>query len=248
MSVRLLQFTDPHLFGDTRETLRGTATYPALSRVLAAARSAYPDAMAWLVTGDLVQDDPGGYQSFRALFDTADKPVLCIPGNHDDVRAMSSALATAPYQLCGERDFGAWRVIMLDSAVPGAAHGTLSQASLARLDRSLAGAADRHALVCLHHHPIDMDSRWLDEVGLTNRDEFFRVIDRHEHVRAIAWGHVHQALDTRRRDVRLLATPATCAQFLPRSDDFAIDLQPPAYRVLTLEDDGSLDTSLEWVN
>lgn len=248
MAVRLLQFTDPHLFGDTRETLRGIATYPALARALAAARADHWDAAAVLVTGDLVQDDPGGYQNFRALFDAAGKPVMCIPGNHDDVRAMSAALSDAPYQLCGERDLGNWRIVMLDSALPGSAGGTLSPASLARLDRALASAPDRHALVCLHHHPVDMGSRWLDQVGLANREEFFGVIDRHEHVRGILWGHVHQALDVVRNGVRLLATPATCTQFLPASDDFAVDSLPPAYRVLTLEDDGSIDTTLVWVN
>jgi Icc protein len=44
--------------------------------------------------------------------------------------------------------------------------------------------------------------------------------------------------------VRLLATPSTCAQFQPRSNDFVIDNQPPAYRLLTLHSNGAIDTGV----
>ena len=34
-------------------------------------------------------------------------------------------------------------------------------------------------MVCLHHHPMPMGSRWLDGIGLANADEFWRIIDAH---------------------------------------------------------------------
>jgi len=64
---------------------------------------------------------------------------------------------------------------------------------------------------------------------------------------AVLWGHVHQAFEGERRGVRLLATPSTCAQFLPESDDFAVDHRPPAYRLLELRADGTMATALKWV-
>jgi Icc protein len=87
----------------------------------------------------------------------------------------------------------------------------------------------------------------LDRVGLENAEEFFRVVERHDNVRAILWGHVHQVYEGRRKDVRLLATPSTCAQFVPRADEFAVDRRPPAYRTLELQSDGSLLTEVVWV-
>lgn len=248
MTTRLIQFTDPHLSGDAGATLRGVATLPALERTLAHALARYQDVAALLVTGDLVQDDPGGYAHFHRLFARLGKPVHCIPGNHDLVDEMRAALGTAPFVLGGHFDTRAWRIVMLDSAVPGTASGRLTPGALAQLDHSLGTAGARHALVCLHHHPIDMGSRWLDQVGLVNRDDLLAVIEQHHHVRAVLWGHVHQELDTERHGVRFLATPATCAQFLPGSDEFAIDLRPPAYRVLTLRDDGGLETHVEWMH
>ncbi len=133
---------------------------------------------------------------------------------------------------------------MLDSCVPGQAHGRISAAELARLDAALASAGERHVLVSLHHHPVRMASRWLDSVGLQNADEFFAITDRYPQLRAIIWGHVHQSYDSRRKGVRLLAVPSTCAQFLPHSDQFAVDPSPPGYRRLTLRGDGTIDTEV----
>jgi Icc protein len=102
-------------------------------------------------------------------------------------------------------------------------------------------------MVFVHHHPVAMASRWLDTVGMENADDFFRVLDAHPQVRAVGWGHVHQCFDTRRRGVRLLATPSTCAQFLPQANEFAVDARPPAYRRITLQPDGTLETEVVWV-
>jgi Icc protein len=246
-AIHVVQLTDPHLFGDAAETLRGVATARSLERTLAAAERAIAHADVILVTGDLVQDDTQGYELFRRILGPIGKPVWCIPGNHDDAHAMRRALAQPPFRVGGHDDLGAWRIVMLDSSVPNEAGGRLSPAALQELDAALAGAAGRPTLVCLHHHPVPMQSAWLDEVGLSNAAEFFAVIDRYRNVKAISWGHVHQEFDGKHGSVRLLATPSTCTQFLPGSKDFAIDTLPPAYRELTLYADGRLDTRLCFV-
>ena len=246
-ALHLVQFTDPHLYGSESESLRGVATLPALRAALTQARARVwpPDAL--LVTGDLVQDDPGGYAHFRRLLGGLGLPVLCLPGNHDEPEAMRRELAGKPFVLGGFVDLGRWRIVLLDSCIPGAAGGALSADALAGLEEALAGAGTRHCMVCLHHHPVPMDSRWLDRVGLANAAEFLHTIDAHRNVRAIVWGHVHQSYDGLRKGVRLLATPSTCAQFLPNSDDFAVDHRPPAYRTFELRADGTLLTEVVWV-
>jgi 3',5'-cyclic-AMP phosphodiesterase len=246
--VRLTHFTDPHIYGRETEALRGVATLPALTAALARAQAHDwpPDAL--LVTGDIVQDDPGGYPHFRRLFGALGLPVLCIPGNHDEPEAMRRELAGPPFVLGGHVDLGRWRIVLLDSCLPGSASGRLSREALSGLDAALASAGKRHCMVCLHHHPVPMASRWLDRVGLENAPEFLAAIDRHPNVRAIVWGHVHQTYDGLRKGVRLLATPSTCAQFLPNSDDFAVDPRPPAYRTLELRADGALLTEVVWLD
>ena len=245
--VRLLQLTDLHLYGAAGGALRGVVTWPALEGTVAHALAHRSPWDALLITGDLVQDDATGYARVRELFGDSDVPVDCIPGNHDEPQAMHAALAEPPFQVGGTAQLGRWQLVMLDSYLHGSASGRLSRDELDRLDAALAAHPDRHALVCLHHHPVPMGSRWLDRVGLENPDELFEVVDRHAHVRVLLWGHVHQAYEGRRQFVRLLSTPSTCAQFAPGSDGFAIDARPPAYRWLDLHDDGRVETGVEWI-
>jgi Icc protein len=245
-TLRLIQFTDPHLYGDEAGSLRGVMTYPALMRALGQAQARDWPVDGILLTGDLVQDDPSGYALIRRTFASLGAPVYCLAGNHDVPQAMRRELGREPFVVGGSVDRGVWRIVLLDSTLPGSADGRLSERSLAELDTALR-TAPGHVLVCLHHHPVPMQSRWLDRVGLGNADEFFRIIDAHRNVRAVLWGHVHQSFDALRGNVRLLATPSTCTQFLPRADEFAIDSRPPAYRTLELRPDGTLLTEVVWV-
>jgi Icc protein len=235
--MQILQITDPHLYGSATGRLRGVETDSSLHAVLDDAFARLPDYSAVLVTGDLVQDDASGYLRFRSIFGGLRKPVLCIPGNHDEPQAMRHELKGAPFQICGAHEIGDWQFIMLDSYDPGHVGGRLTHNELARLDNALA-RSPKHAMVCMHHHPIIMGSRWLDTVGLADPESFWRVIDAHPHVRSVVWGHVHQAYDGQRGEVRL---------FLPKSDRYAVDSRPPAYRSFDLHADGRIDTAVHWL-
>jgi len=246
-SVRLIQFSDMHLFGDPDERLRGIATLPALQAVLADARRRCRRSDAVLLTGDLVQDDPGGYRWIRQIFGASDVPVLCLPGNHDLPEHMRAALSSAPFRIEGHSEFGRWLVVMLNTWVANDAGGRLGTEQLERLRIVLDEHRNHHVLLCLHHHPISMHSDWLDQVGLSDADAFMGIVRSHPNVRGVLWGHVHQALDSFVGGVRFMATPATCAQFLPGSREFAIDDRPPGYRVLELNPDGTITTEVCWL-
>jgi Icc protein len=244
--MQVLQITDPHLYGSASGRLRGVETDASLRAALDDAIARVPGYEAMLVTGDLVQDDKTGYLRFRSFFGGIQKPVLCIPGNHDEPEAMRKELSGAPFEICGTHTIGDWVFVMLDSYDPGHVGGRLTKNELARLDNALAGSR-KHAMVCLHHHPIPMGSRWLDGVGLAEAHEFWRIIEAHTHVRAVVWGHVHQAFEGTRSGVGLFATPSTGAQFLPKSDRYAVDSLPPAYRSFELHADGRIDSQVHWV-
>jgi Icc protein len=246
--MRLLHITDPHLHADPAARMRGVATDATLRAVLDhAAASAVPP-VAVLATGDLVQDETrAGYRRFRNLLAPLGLPVLCVPGNHDAPELMAEELATPPFQVGGSADFGPWRVIALSTWTAQDDGGRLADAELARLGAALADPAPAHLLVALHHHPVPMGSQWLDGVALRNADALFALVDGHPRVRALLWGHVHQASDRLRGGLRLLSTPSTCAQFRPGSASFAIDERPPGYRWLDLRPDGRLDTEVVWL-
>jgi Icc protein len=246
--VRILQISDPHLFANPNGRLRGVETLSSLRQVLAHALRRRQSLDAVLCTGDVVNDDSGGYVHFVRELGALGKPIYCIPGNHDDPALMRRALSQEPFQVGGYVDLGAaWRLVLLDTCVPGRAGGRVSRTELRALKTALSGA-DRYAMVCMHHHPVDMSSDWLDAVGIENAEELFEVLDAHARVRVVSWGHVHQCFDGRRQGVRLLATPSTCGQFLPLSNEFAIDARPPAYRRFTLHGDGTIETEVVWVD
>ena len=175
-------------------------------------------------------------------------PTYWIEGNHDKPAPMLEALRDHKAEMgpCViER--GAWTIIMLDSTIPGEVPGELYDDDIEFLDRSLRNAAGEHIMVCLHHHPIPMGCKWLDTQVVASADRFFEVIDRHDRVRAVIWGHVHQEYSGERNGVKLYSVPSTCVQFKPFSEDFAVDKIPPGYRWFDLYPDGRIETTVSRV-
>ncbi len=246
-SVLLVQLTDSHLFANAGGKLLGMDTGDSLQRVVDLVLAEQPCIDLMLATGDLSQDGSlASYERFRALCTRIEAPSRWCPGNHDELTAMQQA--TQGSDLMGPvLDIGAWRVILLDTLVPGEVFGQLRQAQLDMLDQALAEAPQRHHLICLHHHPVSIGSRWMDGIGLRNRDALFEVVDRHPAVKALLWGHIHQEFDGSRNGVRLLATPSTGVQFTPGSERFDVDKLAPGYRWLRLYADGRLETGVSRV-
>ena len=239
--LRVLQITDTHLFRDARSRLVGVDTERTFAEVMEAVlRECWPVDLI-LVTGDVVHDgSEGGYRRLKAQFEDLAVRTLIIPGNHDDSAVMRRVFSSGRVTFSTNAVLGNWQFVMLDSCVPGQAGGHMAQRQLELLDRHLGAHPDTHAMVCLHHHPVPMRSNWIDSIGVDNADDFFRVLDRHDNVRGVLWGHVHQIFDEWRRGARLMATPSTCVQFRPRQDEFEVDDTPPGYRWLKLYPDGRL--------
>jgi Icc protein len=243
----LVQISDSHLFAEAHGTLLGMNTCDSLQKVLEMVRAQQPRIDLVLATGDLSQDGSlESYQAFRDLTRQLDAPARWIPGNHDEPQIMAEA-AVQSALLEPVVDIGNWRVTLLDSAVPGSVPGYLQDEQLQLLARSLSEAPQRHHLVCLHHHPVSIGCAWMEPIGLRNPDAFFEVLDRFPQVRAVLWGHVHQEIDQLRDNVRLIASPSTCIQFEPGSEDFTVGEQAPGYRWLRLMPDGQLQTGVERV-
>lgn len=244
-ALTVLQITDPHLLADPEGTLLGMRTRDTLDAVLEHIRQQGEQPDVVLATGDISQDGSDeSYRYFREKTAFFDCPVFWFMGNHDVRSAMDRAIAGTA---SNERRFRArgWQMIFLDSSVPDCVHGHLAESELEWLDRTLSEYPEEHALVCLHHHPIDISARWMNAIGLQNHDEFFAVLARHPQVRAILWGHIHQDLDQDLDGYRLLATPSTSIQFAPDSREFSVDDAPPGYRWLKLYPNGSIETRVE---
>lgn len=247
-SVLLVQLSDSHLFADADGKLLGMDTCDSLQRVIQQVLEEQPQIDLILATGDLSQDgSEASYQRFRQLTAAFGTPSRWLAGNHDETPPMQAACKGSEL-LEPVIDVGAWRIVMLDSSIPGAVPGFLADDQLELLERTLDEAPQRHHLVCLHHHPVPIGCKWMEPIGLRNADALFAILDRHPQARAVLWGHIHQEFDQMRGNLRLLASPSTCVQFAPGSEDFQVGNEAPGYRWLRLHADGGLDTGVSRVN
>jgi Icc protein len=243
--IRLLQLSDFHLLRDPAETMMGINTEQSFKSVVYAASRDHGPADLVLMTGDLAQDaSPEVYARLRDYLQAVDVPVCCIPGNHDELELMQSYLLSDSIYLGGEILLGSWQIICLDSTVLDSAGGYLRRDQMAFLESALDSAAGLYTLVCLHHSPLPTHSQWLDTMRLGNGEEFIGLLQNRKRVRAVVFGHVHQAMDIWEGDLRLLACPSTCFQFKPGSSDFALDAAAPGYRWLDLHPDGAVATGV----
>ena len=202
-----------------------------------------------LITGDLVQDDSKeAYDRFRELLLPLKLRLHCVPGNHDVRDLMRPICSRPPFSYCARESIGEWLVVGLDSCITGDAGGEISDEEFARLDTIVEASSAPNILVNLHHPPVPMGSAWLDTVTLRNGEQFLERLASYGRVRLAIFGHVHQPYDAEHSGIRVIGTPSTCRQFRPHSDEFDVDEKPPAYRRLTLNQDGSFATELIWVD
>lgn len=248
-AIRVLHLTDPHLFADANGSLRGMVTEASLGRVLAHYFNSDWQAHRTLVTGDLIQDDSAAaYDRFRELLLPLNMRTHCVPGNHDVRELMRKVCCAPPFSYCAYEEVGDWLIVGIDSCVEDTAGGEVSAAEYERLSDIVIGSQAKHVMVNLHHPPVTLGSAWLDSVGLKNSGKFLERLRTLGRVRLAVFGHAHQAYDDVHEGIRVLGSPSTCRQFLPGSDEFAVDERPPAYRRITLYTDGSIDTDVVWVD
>ena len=245
--INLVQMTDTHISADEDDTLAGVDTTRTLLDVIAAVKR-HEDLDMALLTGDLAETPTEDtYNKLVAMLRQVQLPVYCLPGNHDDPELMQRLLNTANVSTANFISCGNWSIVLLNTHRAGEHGGYLAAAELSSLDAALQRSRDKHVLICLHHQPVNIHSPWMDRMALENGEALFQVLDRHTNVRGIIWGHIHQEFTTTRNGVLLLGSPSTCIQFRPQANEASVDGKPPAYRTLTLVEDGDIQTRVHWV-
>lgn len=230
---RVIQITDCHLEGEAGRIKRGCDPDATLAAVLAEARRWRPDAL--VATGDLADEgEPAAYARLRQHLSALGVPVYAIPGNHDQRERMRRFLCGGAIRWVDEAPLDGWRLLLLDSTIPGEPGGRIDEATLAALP---ARAGGRPNLVFVHHPPIGVMSPWIDAMGMANGEQLLAALDGTA-TRAIACGHVHHVYAAGRGTLEVLTAPATSFQARPRRPEFRLDTLGPGFRWFDLDADG----------
>lgn len=197
----ILQISDTHIVPEGALVSQQLDTHAALGRLIdriMSIRDQLGQIDAVLVSGDLTDDgSPEGYDRFKTLLAPLEVPLLVIPGNHDARAPMRVAF---PQQFAQDgpldwaRHIGDLTVIGLDTLIEGQGKGALSPQSLAFLDTTLKGAGKAPVLLALHHPPFASGIKFMDAIGLSNRDAFRDIVSAHTGPLRIICGHIHSMM------------------------------------------------------
>ena len=224
----VLQISDTHLRSEPNTSLDNNPD-ARLQATIVAARTVDPDLV--LLTGDLADDGSlAALRRVREMVGALSSPVLALAGNHDDVGNVRAVFGHDDMA-----EVGSWRILAVESAIPGHAHGSVDVGELtARLDR----LDDRPTMIAIHHPPRSPST--LGIFQLVGSEQMLAALRVRAHVSAVVSGHLHEAFDQRDSGLQLCGCPSTFYALENRGDDcrMAADGLVGA-QVLTLGDEGS---------
>lgn len=246
-SIKILQLTDFHLFGDKHQKLVGINPYATLKKVMELVEQELlyekPDLV--MLTGDLSQDNSEkSYIHLKEFIENIKAPITATMGNHDNPAAFHKILGDK-----FENFFimNKWRIVLLNSHWPGHVPGLLDKEQIKFFENSVTNKNDLWTMIVLHHHVQPIASLWLDNLALKNSSTFFEIAKKCQHLKVVLCGHVHQEGSIRYDQIDFISTPATSWQFATYSPNFKLDSLMPGYRWIELFDDGTYTTRVERV-
>lgn len=238
----ICQLTDLHVRPVGKPASRVSETNMFTERAFAAVAAFTPRPDVTILSGDLTECGlPEEYAHLSRLIGRyLSMPVLVIPGNHDRRETLRQNLADLPGVTSDPRyvqyavDDHAVRLVLLDTAVPGSAHGELQPEQLGWLDRTLSAVADKPTLIAMHHPPFACGIAHMDRINLRNAAAFAEVIARHKQVQRIVCGHHHRPITARVAQAVASVCPSVAHQVemsLHPRDPGAFVFEPPAFQL-----------------
>ncbi len=188
-----------------------------LTRVLGQfiAAGSRPDAV--VITGDLAdKGEPGAYARLRAVVDPAaarmGATVVWVMGNHDTrAEFRAGLLDESPTDEPVDRvyDIAGLRLIALDTTVPGAHHGEVTEEQRRWLAVELATPALHGTVLAMHHPPLPSLLDLAVPVELRDQHPLADVLAGTD-VRAIIAGHLHHSTFGTFAGIGVSVASATC--------------------------------------
>jgi Icc protein len=243
--IRFIQISDTHLFKNSSSQICGVDTTASLKEVLVEIKRNRPTPDFFLLTGDASQDGTEeSYLKLKRILHPLNRPVFCLPGNHDHPARMSRLFKNGRVRFMRDLTWRDWRIILLNSARPPDPGGFLHRRELERLERTSAGEPQKNILISLHHNPVPVKSKWMDRMMVKNNKLFARIIKNRKNLRGVVFGHVHQEYFSKKNGIPYWGVPSTCVQFRPRISKMKVDRRPPGFRWFELYPNGRIRSAV----
>ena len=240
MPLRILQLSDPHLLSEPDALLRAIPTYRSFRQVIRHLDGEAVHFELVILTGDLAHDEQRDtYRLLRRTLEERRTPWRMIPGNHDNRAFMNEVFpevsGTGRDWVNFSMEAAGWKLVGLDSHLPGSVSGRVGRRQLEWLRHELETNPGTPTVLFMHHPPVPVGCPWLDRIGLEDAEPFYRVVAAAPQVRLVCCGHVHHEFRGRLGSATVLAAPSTAFQFLPEGESPVFDPIPPGARILELD-------------
>lgn len=255
--VRVVQITDLHILADDNASLSGVKPYHSLSKVIDDIKSLSPPPRLVIASGDLTDDgSPQAYQHLRQLLLELPCAVYVMAGNHDETEVMRTELPGDNIFYQRQLDCENWKLLLVDSKLPGSSFGFVSDDELVWLDEQINNAIDRPILLAMHHTPLQLCAS--PSCQVKNAETFLSRVSKYKGVKGLIAGHTHNAVEDSLGQLQIMTTPSTMVQvthnqtaaFKTNSefwDYHQPDISRHGYRIVDLHANGSLDSEVRWV-
>lgn len=244
-ALKFIQVTDVHLISGGRR-LYGVSPERRLHAAIDSINQEHSDADFVVFTGDLVHwQDAESYAIFTEAIKRLAMPVKLMVGNHDDPLALAQSVPDVQVdpdgfvQFTHETPVG--RCLFLDTRKAGSDAGEYCSRRVAWLNRHLDASGDP-ILLFMHHPPLKLGLKGMDEYALEDQDAFFAVLEPHlARIRHVFFGHVHRPIFGNWRGI-------SYSSMRGLNHQLALDLkaaetsvpgsfEPPAYGVVLADQD-----------
>jgi len=244
-NIRVIQISDCHLSSNQQQHFSGRHPDEYLHKVINDINRNETKDCLILATGDLSND--GSEISYQRLFHALsklNKEVYTLAGNHDDLVSMSKHLSHNRIKNTSFLVKDNWLFLFLNTHVDKEEHGYLSSREISSAKTILEKNQDKHVFIAMHHPPLHVNCAWIDRKNLQNSHDFMSLVSANKNIKAVTFGHVHQEYETVLEGIHYYSCPSTCHQYLPNSDDYAIEQVEAGYRWFNLQHNGAVQSGI----
>ena len=241
--MKIIHLSDTHIIDSKQKNLYGIDPAFRLKQVLKSINKFHKDASMIVITGDLVDRASNeAYENFFSIIKDFSIPIYPIVGNHDKRELFLKYFPK--FQTNGFVQYSLeakeFAFLFLDTLVEDKPFGNLCQKRLDWLEEQLKKYSDKKIYLFMHHHPLKSFLYEMDNVAnLKNSDKFWSILDKHDNILHITYGHLHRITQMQRKNISLHSTKSTTFQvaFTPNeTKEYLTNEEKPTYCVMILND------------